>query len=351
MNRKIGNGARIWVAIALMMAPMMPAMAKGAANKTRQVQAANTKLTVGSPLTQGNMTVFPVYGGQGRKVGSAYLTLGEALKKQLIAVKELPDAEVNRVSVTSRSSRPMYLMAGEIILGGQQDREIARDTIVPAKAQNFAVEVFCVEHGRWSGARHFGGDEIASSALRRETQSTNEQQKVWDHVAKEAADTSSQSASGTYRAVGANKNTQQQLAVYTKTLGRRLARDRRALGLIVAINGKVTAADVFADPQLFQQQMPKVLKSYALDAAQNRKTWNALRRKPRPSLPAARQLLKDADSGTQRTVAASSATINRQRENSSTVTFDAAAPAANGPNGPAGNRDDAMPAHRNIYRK
>ena len=142
------------------------------------VKAGKMTLTVGKPLTQDNLTVFPVYSSQPRRVSSEYLTLDEALKGKLLLVKELADAEVSRVSVTSKASKPIYLMAGDIILGGQQDREVARDTIVPKGAQNFAVEVFCVEHGRWAGGKHFEGSEVASSSLRRETQQFKQQSKV-----------------------------------------------------------------------------------------------------------------------------------------------------------------------------
>jgi hypothetical protein len=274
--------------------------------------------------------------------------LEEALRKHLIVVKEMPDAEVNRVSVTNKSLKPIYLMAGDIILGGQQDREIAHDTIVPKGARDFIVEVFCVEHGRWEGAQHFEGGEIASSSLRRETQVTKQQEKVWGKVAAEAANTRSETASGTYRAVARNAATQGQIAAYSTALGTRLANDRRAVGVIVAINGRVTSADIFSGHQLFQKQLPKLLKSYSLDAAQEKTTWSKLRRKPVPTVTAAQQLLKDADRGQQRTTTRAMGMVNRERENESTISFDAAPQAA--PGG-AGRADEKEPAHRNIYRK
>jgi hypothetical protein len=261
------------------------------------------KLSVGAPLTQGNLTVFPVYSNRQQRAGGDYHTLGEALKQKLIAVKELPDAEVSRVNVTSRSTKPIYLMSGDIILGGQQDRVIARDTIIPTKAQEFAVEVFCVEHGRWNGGRHFGGNEVASTALRRVAQRSKQQDKVWARVAEEAAATKSETGSGTYRAVAENKELRQQVAIYTTSLSKSLGKDQRALGLVLAINGDVTSADVFADPGLFRKQLPKILNSYALDAAQSRGQWIKLTKKPNPSRQAAQQLLKDADRGNQRTTA------------------------------------------------
>ena len=43
-------------------------------------------------------------------------------------------------------------------------------------------------------------------------------------------------------------------------------RSRTVVGVVVAINGKVEAVDVFESTPLFQKLWPKLLKSYALDA-------------------------------------------------------------------------------------
>jgi len=342
------------VGVALMGVSAM-AWAKGKAKAPVQtVRAGKMTLTVGKPVTQGNLTVFPVYSSQPRKVGSEYLTLDEALKDKLISVKEMPSAEVNRVSVTSRANRPLYLMAGDIILGGQQDREVARDTIVPRGAINFVVEVFCVEHGRWAGGQHFGGNEIASSTLRRDTQRFKQQDKVWSKVAAEARKMKAETTSGTYRAVAGGQAAQQDINAYVKPLNAPLARDKRAVGIVVAINGEVTAADVFGDHKLFQKQLPKILKSYALDAVQEKAAWTKqpASRRPKPTVVQATQLLKDADRGQSKASGQSAATLNIERENESTIVFDAAAPSPVGPAGPAGPAGAALaPAHRNVFRK
>ena len=252
---------------------MLAAVAPGkAAPKTPPAQAAPAQaarptFTVGKPISHGNLTVFPVYGREQPKIGSQYLTLDDALKQKLIQVKEMTDEEVSRVSVTNKGSKMIYLMAGDLILGGAQDRIISRDTIVPQGARNFIVEVFCVEHGRWDG-----GQVSISRVVRlpaavcvAKRSKLNSKAKC-GKVAQETAKTKSQTRSGTYRAVATNKATQQQITSYTQTLNTQLAKDKRALGLVVAINGRVTVADVFADSHLFHKQLSKILKSYALDA-------------------------------------------------------------------------------------
>src|SRR5947209_2262025 len=127
MERKLALVGIVWLAILAPVLAAEPPAPKTA--KTKTPVPGGAPFAVGSPITRGNLTVFPVYSPERRKTSSDYLTLEEALKQKRIVVKEMPSAEVNRVSVTNTASKPIYLMAGDIILGGQQDREIGRDTI------------------------------------------------------------------------------------------------------------------------------------------------------------------------------------------------------------------------------
>src|SRR5260370_672758 len=64
--------------------------------------------------------------------------------------------------------------------------------------------------------------------------------------------------------------------------------------------------------------------------AQQREAWTKLPRKPKAAASEAELLLRDADRGDLRTLPASGATRNQERENDSTVVFDSA-PAATAP--------------------
>jgi ARG/rhodanese/phosphatase superfamily protein len=321
-----------------------------AASAAKPAPARGAPVTVGHPISHGNLTVFPVYAPPRRDRSSDYLTLEEALQRQAILVKELPSSEVNRVSVTNKADRPIYLLAGDIILGGKQDRELARDTVVAKGATGLAVEVFCVEHGRWEGASQFSGGEIASAGLRLETQKSREQGKVWARVAQEAVASKAATPSGTYRAVARRNAAQPEIEATVKALGAALARDPRAVGVVAAINGKVTAADVFADRKLFQKELPKLLKSYALDAAQQRDQWARLSARPKPTAKEAMALLRDADRGVLRTTARTATALSREREGRGAVSFETL-PAGAALGGFGGGISGAVPAHRNIYRK
>ena len=65
--------------------------------------------------------------------------------------------------VLNRSDKPLYLMPGEIIYGGQQDRTIGEEAIIPPGKKPVAIEVFCVEQGRWAARE----DAETSEALDR----------------------------------------------------------------------------------------------------------------------------------------------------------------------------------------
>ena len=90
---------------------------------------------------------------------------------------------VNVVQVRNSSGRPLLLLAGEIILGGQQDRVIGQDTVIEPH-QRKTVSVYCVEHGRWSGGSSFSGaGGMAEAGVRAAAQYDSSQQGVWDRAA------------------------------------------------------------------------------------------------------------------------------------------------------------------------
>ena len=57
---------------------------------------------------------------------------------------------MNQLVLVNRGKRPVLLLAGELVSGGKQDRIIAKDRIVAPGADPLPLDVFCVEHGRWS---------------------------------------------------------------------------------------------------------------------------------------------------------------------------------------------------------
>ncbi len=259
--------------------------------------------TLGSPRTFRNLTLIPVYDSTARATG-AYLTLDEGLKTRRVTVKEaVGGGDVNTLYLSNAGRKPLYVMAGEVVLGGQQDRCMGKDTLVPPGSRHIPVPVFCVEHGRWEGEGTFARSAgmAASTTIRASAENgafavggvtraystsgshapmavaaaplpvSDAQQQVWDKVARKNAHFKATPASGTYRSVLtlAAGGAQAAVTPYLKALAGSLGADPHLAGVVAAVNGRVVAADTFSDPTLFRRLWPKLLRSYAADAAEN----------------------------------------------------------------------------------
>src|SRR5712691_4134753 len=69
-------------------------------------------------------------------------------------------ASVNQLVLINRGKKPLVLLAGELVSGGKQDRIVAKDRIVGPGERPLPLDVFCVEHGRWSSGTQFAAAKI-----------------------------------------------------------------------------------------------------------------------------------------------------------------------------------------------
>ncbi len=229
---------------------------------------------VGAALGHKNMTVFPLYTPKGAQEApqGEFLTFEEASKKKKVKVTELngstSDAQVNAVEIYNKSKQPLFLLAGEVILGGKQDRVISQNTVVPAGAKKFKVGVFCVEQGRWEGnkAAFKASGKIGHSKLRGAAVFGNNQGQVWAEVAEANAKNKVAPGTGTYRASLNQKKLNALVDTYMAALTPALSRDKKALGFSIAIDGEIVAVDAFMNPKLFGKVRDKLLRSYVLEA-------------------------------------------------------------------------------------
>jgi hypothetical protein len=143
---------------------------------------------VSGPYTHKNLTIFLLHGA-GASQGRTPLTLQEAMKHKLVVVRETGD--VNRLTIQNRSNRDVFVQAGDIVKGGQQDRALALDLIVPPKSGRIPIDAFCVEQGRWSrrgneGVAAFSASDnaLASKDLKIAAKARRSQSDVWANVGK-----------------------------------------------------------------------------------------------------------------------------------------------------------------------
>jgi hypothetical protein len=353
-------------------------------------------LIVGEPIQFRNLTIFPVSSKSPRR-DDRFITLDEGLKAGTVEVFEKgaapapnesadnsqsaagepvdappvanadpfavpaanPDSQdpfapasqsatptrsnaVNELMIVNHSARPLYLMPGEIIIGGSQDRTVGQELVIAPDNKPVPMSVFCVEHGRWGGrdvrtyasllaatraavnvnaaadSASFDGlaqtvrgtlradswddvggpgdidsfrgnlslvvsqtTEVANAGkfigsigslskdARIAVQSGEGQGKVWDEVATENAKSGVKYDTGTFSANYADPASSERLTPYVEGLNARIAKTPNVVGVIVAVNGQMHSLDVFESTPLFLKLWPKLLKSYALDAANN----------------------------------------------------------------------------------
>jgi hypothetical protein len=205
-------------------------------------------------------------------------------------------ASVNQLVLVNRSKRPLLLLAGELVSGGKQDRIIGKDRIVAVGAEPLPLDVFCVEHGRWTGSssQFIASKTIVHPSVREQAAVEQKQTEVWAAVsggstARPAvrsiapaaprvssgvlADTiSSEAPTQSYRKIYEGARIGGSVDTFVDQVQRRFARATSGLkgehvvGVIVAYGGEVAWSDIFASGDLFHQYWSKLLRSYAVEA-------------------------------------------------------------------------------------
>ncbi len=279
---------------------------------------------LGQPVRYESLTIFPVISGA-RVDTSAFATLDEALASGSAIITEegsymrrsrgeviqpqYNGAQVNQLVLINRGKKPLLLLAGEVVSGGKQDRIIGKDRIVPVGAEPLPLDVFCVEHGRWTGE----GDIFAAAhmmvhpSVREKAAVDQNQQQVWaavrsgstagyggavgagsaggigagagggaaspvistDRLATViAAEAPTESYRKIYKAspVGVSvehfaEEVEQRFRRATSEL-----KGEHVVGVVVAYGDEVAWSDIFASSQLFETYWPKLLRSYAVEA-------------------------------------------------------------------------------------
>jgi hypothetical protein len=259
--------------------------------------------TVLEPIRHGALTVFPVVAGSSHDTHE-FITLDEGLRSGEVVVSESGSAsplvrprhgegvwqegrrdgaQVNSLVLVNNSKRPLILLAGEIVTGGKQDRIIGKDRLVPAESDPIDLSVFCVEPGRWVGASgNFQKTPgMVQPSVRSKAMKDKDQQEVWNEVgsartamaaAVPLASSDAVEVTSSYAGVMGNAEVERKLDAVAapvehdyQSLIRQL-KDKNAVGVVVAVNGEIIWADIFASSDLLAKYWPKLVRSYAAEA-------------------------------------------------------------------------------------
>jgi hypothetical protein len=257
---------------ALAEAPKAPAAPADTAAKAAAALSDRTALL--APIQVESLTLTPIVATAAPEAGpqrdDQLLVLDEAMAARQVKIREISDGTVNSLTFVNTAAHPVFVLAGEVIVGGKQDRIIGRNTVIPANTTQ-EVPVYCVEHGRWTGeSKEFTTARALAHGRLRGRASYAAQKDVWNEVAAKNVARKTTNDSDTYRRV-AQQQSDGTLAAMEKrvdaALGKLAPADRdRMVGYAVALDGAVATVDVFGSPALFKKLETKLVRSYLTEA-------------------------------------------------------------------------------------
>lgn len=274
-----------------------------------------------APISHGDLTIFPVVSAKVHDT-SEFITLDEGIRSGEVVVTEVGNlhstmrrrspyvqqyrggAEVNRLVLVNNSKHPLILLAGEVVTGGKQDRVVGKDRIVPAESDPVDLSVFCVEHGRWTETSEkfdTHASVMLQPSVRMKAMAEQNQQQVWDAVGQSKASMSARAtelgppsppngttetvtvenyaysvqkldSTSSYAKARENAAVKQQVDSIVEPMQKsyesviKQLRNQNAVGVVVAVRGRIVWADMFASGALLDKYWPKLLDSYATEA-------------------------------------------------------------------------------------
>ena len=280
---------------------------------------------VSGPVTHGNIAVYFVHGAS--VPGPVPDTLQEALAKGTVEVQET--GNVQELKIENKGQTPVFVQFGDIVKGGQQDRVLTISMVLQPGSGVVPIGAYCVEQGRWSAR---GKEDVTRFALS-EALIPSREAKI--AMAGRTKPTASDNAATTRQALGAGSaapatdavtgNLRQQrpdpnqpaggqsevwrsvAAVQSglsATLDAPVASERSAtslqlaleheklkeaqagylaalepsgfigddiVGVVIAVNGRLSSADVYPSNGLFRKMWPKLARAAATEALSDRK--------------------------------------------------------------------------------
>jgi hypothetical protein len=225
------------------------------------------------------LRLIPIVGNEMYKAAfrdmGTMVPMNKALADGRLRIKEQESgATVNTLQAINASKDTIYLMQGEVVVGGKQDRMLAQDVILPPGA-TMNIGAFCVEHGRWqagSAGHEFNGTiGVVGQQARKAAAVEKEQTRVWEEVAKDIKKNATESRSGSYAHLMNDKEFQADRARYREKLLSLPASKAGIVGVIAVSGDKVVGCDVFATQALFAQAFPQLVDAYIAEALNNGK--------------------------------------------------------------------------------
>ena len=262
--------------------------------QTVENQPLNIDIEQSTALVYENLQLYPVVADeaffQGNEAAASVKNLREGIETKGFYVTEkkpygrMDDmGAVNSLTVQNKSNEAIYLMQGDVVTGGNQDRIIAEDQVIVARTIT-DVPVYCVEHNRWKyrenevdendpESKHkrkifaFSGYyNVAANDLRKTVRETKNQESVWKKVGEFTSKNNATNSTKTYAGLEESKEFTNKRDAYMDFFKGKLDNIENCVGFVAVSGNEIIGKDIFGHPNLFQKQTEGLLNGYITDA-------------------------------------------------------------------------------------
>jgi hypothetical protein len=222
------------------------------------------QLDVGEAWRHGNLTVYPLI--LSRPHPSDIRTLDEAFDRGWLTVREKDSGQISILQVRNDSRQFVFMMSGEILAGGRQNRLMKDDVLLSPNSGFTDVAVYCGEKGRWSSSHQSfsSAGAVAQFDLRHRAAKSEAQAEVWSAIETQSDRAKVQSPTHDYQTIYRDDSVRRQLDEYADRF--RGFSGSSVVGAVAVCQGRIIGCDIFSDPALFSRLWGKLIRAYAMDA-------------------------------------------------------------------------------------
>jgi len=244
----------------------------------------NDSFLIGESIAYKNLEIFPIV-RSGKTESQKYRILSEVIKGQDVVLEET--GNVNLLSISNNTKDYIFILAGDIVKGGRQDRTIENDIIIPPYTKKVPLESYCVESGRWQKR---GQEEVhefsdntkvlSSRDLKLASRYSKDQSAVWQKVSEkqykldknlaemkgENVDVRSPQSETSLQLTLENKELEDVTKEFKNNLNNLNDFSENSIGFAYAINGQFYGMDIYHSRELFAKLQAKLFDAVIAEA-------------------------------------------------------------------------------------
>lgn len=226
-------------------------------------------LEIAQPVFLRNLSIYAI--SRPSDNGIEISSLEDILATAQGEFAELDPPDINRISFDNQGDEPVLMVDGEEIFGSLQNRIVADSTLVTARSTN-EIPVICAEEGRWKDIGSFqtgycSYPGIRAILSRRGKKGNGLQEKIWHEIERKMTVTRTLSTTSSMHDI--YDNLEDEIARYLEDFE---TLNHNTAGFIGVAGRKILGCDIFLNHPAYRKFEKKLVRSYALDAIEHRKT-------------------------------------------------------------------------------